>query len=171
MRQPALPNPIHVFLIFLDPRIMQFPFPQSGGIFVPHRSASKRIRPVRKHPTSNLRSWSSFSLSFSILDTEQVAANPGDKPAVDLVVVRENTECLASVLTLRVVALSVSQLEHPVRQTRNPHHRRTWQRSPCNASHHRTSLATYRQNVIRDCIRSSTQGISPQTVNSSNFVS
>ena len=108
---------------------------------------------------------------FQYLDPEQVAANPGDKPAVDLVVVRENTECLASVLTLRVVALSVGQLEHLVRQTRNPHHRRTWQRSPCNASHHRTSLATYREDVIQDRIRSSTQGISPQTVNSSNFVS
>jgi homoisocitrate dehydrogenase len=32
------------------------------------------------------------------LGTEQVAANQGDKPAIDLIVVRENTECLVRFL-------------------------------------------------------------------------
>lgn len=35
----------------------------------------------------------------------KVAANPGDKPDVDLVVVRENTECLVGLTVLKLVPL------------------------------------------------------------------
>ena len=63
-----------------------------------------------------------LDLYGNIRPVTSVAVNPGDKPDVNLVVVRENTECLVRVSLGRTVLSNDVYVS--VRQTRNTH---SWQ--------------------------------------------
>ena len=67
----------------------------------------------------------------------QVAVNPKEQPKVDLVVIRENTECLVSASLLLFTYVSLRLRILLVRQARNHHRNPEWEGGSCDAAHHR----------------------------------
>lgn len=85
----------------------------------------------------------------------QVASESGEKPAVDLIVVRENTECLvrrSARVTGRLLASVCA-----VRETRNSYADRVRERGTRDSPHHRARIAANRYNGIRARISSTTE--------------
>jgi hypothetical protein len=96
--------------------------------------------------------------------SEQVSKDPSQKPDVDLVVVRENTECLvcASVFLLHhaldTIGLWCGSRSRTVRQARSCWDGRTWARGQSHTAHNRTCFQEDWQDGLRDCLATSEKG-------------
>ena len=104
-------------------------------------SSSSPSRKVAGYSSPIVQLRKELDLYANIRPVVSVASNPEQKPDVDLVVVRENTECLVRLLDyeqgLRITGTLVCQ-------TRDEHDWRARKGGTSNATNHRTSIESYR---------------------------